>query len=261
MKIKSLLAVLMLIAGIVACNKEEAPATLETVTNKVQLSLDSLDTALEPVCTAVAAVVNNNVAIRAQLTVLYTATSFIKEVAYVNPQGIMEIIEPATYYAFEGTDFSNDTELMAVLDSNEPAFSDLFIATEGYPGVADMHPVGTGTNKLGAIEALFTPSEMLGKIIEPLVSAPNEICVMEKNGTILYDVDATEDGLNVFTDDDFTEFESFITACHTIADNESGETTYTFYATGTETPVAKKAWWTTVTYHGNEWKIIWIEEK
>ncbi|MFH0760324.1 MAG: cache domain-containing protein [Bacteroidota bacterium] len=261
MKVKSLLAVFMIIAGIMACNKEEAPATLDTVTDKVQLSLDSLDNALESVCTAVAPVVNDQAAIRAQLTVLYVATSFIKEVAFVSPQGIMEIIEPADYYEFEGTDFSNDPDLMAVLNSGEPALSDLFIATEGYPGVADMHPVGTSTNKLGVIEALFTPSELLGEIIEPLVSAPNEIWIMGKDGTILYDVDETENGVNVFTDDDFAEFDNFVTACHTIADNESGQTTYTFYATGTQNPVTKKAWWTTITHHGNEWKIIWAEEK
>lgn len=261
MKIKSAFALVLVVAGLIACNKEEAPATLDTVANQIQLSLDSLDTALEPACTAVAPVVNDPAAIRAQLSVLLLSTSFFKEVAYVNAQGIMEIIEPAAYYAYEGTDFSNDPELMAVLASNEPAFSDLFIATEGYPGVADMHPVGTGSNKIGAIEVLFTPSEMLGEIIEPLVNAPDEIWVMGKDGTILYEVDEAEDGVNVFTDDDFADFESFVTACQTIADNDSGKTTYTFYATGTQTPVEKIAWWKTVTHHGNEWKIIWAEEK
>lgn len=261
MKIRLLLSLLLVIAGIMACNKEEAPATLDTVTSKVQQSLDSLDNALESACTAVAPVVNNKVTIRAQLTVLYAATSFIKEVAYINSAGIMEIIEPATYSHYEGTDYSTDPDLMAVLDSNEPAFSNLFIATEGYPGVADMHPVGTGTNKIGAIEALFTPSELLAGIISPLVDAPDEIWVLGKDGTILYDVDEADNGVNVFTDDAFADLDSFVTACHTIADNESGQTTYTFYATGTENLVAKKAWWTTVTHHGNEWKIVWAEEK
>jgi len=263
MKTKSFLFLLLLFVGLIACKKDEeaAPATLDSVTNKVKLSLDSLNNAIVSACSTLATPGTDGTAIRSKLQELLSATSFVEEVAYINPAGLMQIIEPPLYQQYQGTDFSNDTRVMDVIQKRQPVFSSSFTAMEGYDAVIDIHPIVVGTTSLGAIEALFSPFDLLKRIIEPQVSPPYEIWVMEKGGRLIFDPDLTGIGPNVYTDPPYTSFDNFISACRLIEKSESGMTSYTFYLIGTSTPVAKKAWWRTVYLHNNEWKIVWTQEE
>jgi hypothetical protein len=266
MKFTSFLLALLFVAGLMGCKNDDnnepqqAPAVLDTVTNRVQLSLDTLNNALIASVATLAGRADT-ATIRAELQQLYAGSTIAKEVAFVNPQGIMQIIEPPAYYSFEGTDFSSDTSIMGVINGHKNIFTSYFQAIEGFDAVAYIFSIYNGTASLGALEALFTPAGLIGRIASPLVSAPNEIWVMETNGVLIYDPDVTGDGKNIFTDPYFATFPDFITACHTIVQEESGQTTYTFYKTGTTTPVVKIAWWKTIHIYGNAWKIVWSQEK
>jgi hypothetical protein len=267
MKNYSLLFMLLFLAGLMSCKKDDTteepfyPATLDVVTTKVQQSLDSLNTSLVTAGTALATAGADSAAIRAKLKQLYAASSFGKEFCFINLQGKMQITEPPAYYQYQGADFSTDTRVMGVIQSHQPLFSDFFHAIEGFDAVDDIHPVYDGTTSLGAIETLFTPFDLLNRIIAPLVSPPNEIWAFEKNGVVIYDPDLTTIGMNIFSDPYFTPFPTFISACNTILLSGSGKTTYTFYLTGTNTPVTKVAWWKTIHLHDNAWKIIWTQQQ
>jgi hypothetical protein len=266
MKIKSLIFALLLLSALMACKKDDSPepayypATLDVVTNLVQLSLDTLNNSLVGAGAELASAGADSATIRAKLQQLYAASSYAKEIAYINLQGIMKINEPPAYYQYQGADFGNDTAVMSVIATHQPVFSNYFEATEGFDAVVDIHPVNSGATSFGAIEALFTPFDLLNRIIAPRVSTPNEIWVLEMDGVVIYDPDISGIGANVFSDPYFAPFTSFIAACHTIIMNESGETSYTFYQTGTTTPVVKKVWWKTIQLHGiNTWKIVWAQ--
>ncbi len=252
---------LLLLARMMSCKEDEeaAPATLDSVTNSVKLSLDSLNNAIVSACTFLASPGTDGTAIRSKLQELLSASSFAEEVAYINPKGLMQIIEPPLYQQYQGTDFSNDAKVMGVIQKREPVFTSSFTAKEGYDAVADMHPIFNGTVSLGAIEALFSPFDFLKGIIAPQVNPPYEIWVMEKGGRLIFDPDLTGIGANVYTDPYYSSFDSFVSACRVIEQSESGLTSYTFYLIGTTTPVAKKAWWRTVYLHNNEWKIVWTQ--
>jgi len=267
MKTRTFLSIVFLFAFLSACKKdndsniESAPAVLDVATTQVRLSLDSLNNALALAGASLANAGADTSAIRVKLQQLLAGSSFAREFAYINQQGILQLIEPPAYQQYQGSDLSNDTAIQRVLQSHEPVFSDLFMAMEGYYAVTDMHPAYNGTTSLGAIEGLFTPWELLGRIISPLVSAPNEIWVLAKNGVIVYDPDGTGNGANVFTDPSYEQFPGFVQACHTIVQEESGQTSYTYNETGTTIPVAKKVWWETIHLHANAWKIVWAQEE
>ena len=86
-----------------------------------------------------------------------------------------------------------------------------------------------------------------------------DIFVMEKGGKVLYDTDAQDIGDNLFTDTDLTSFPELTAAARLWYAQQSGETSYKFYITGTSTVISKKAYWKTFELYGTEWKIIWIK--
>ena len=262
MKVNAILFVCLFLVAMVGCKEEEYyPETLDKVTAMVILSLDSLNVSLETASVFLASTDGDSIAARARLKELYEASSYAREFDFINSEGIMQVVEPPEYYHYEGTNFSGDAVMMNVIESHMPVFANFFLAKEGYFSVADIHPVYDASHSFGAIEGLFTPIDLLDRIIAPLVSPPNEVWVMEKTGTVVYDRDLVTIGLNVLTDPYYNPFPDVRTAAQTILAGESGKTSYTFYLTGTLTPVVKEAWWNTVYLHNNEWKIIWTQEK
>ncbi|HNS16973.1 MAG TPA: hypothetical protein PKH94_08685 [Bacteroidales bacterium] len=262
MKTSALLFVCLLVAAMTGCQDEEYyPGTLDKVTASIVLSLDSLDISLETAAVFLASTDGDSIAARARLKELCEAVSFTKEFAFINNQGIMQVVEPSAYYPFEGTDFSDDDEMMDLIEFHTQVFTNFFLAREGYHAVADIHPVYDANHSFGAIEGLFTPLDLLDRICTPLVSPPAEVWIMEKTGTVVYDRDLVTIGLNVLTDPYYDPFPEVRTAGQKILAEETGKTSYTFYLTGTLTPVVKQAWWYTIHLHDNEWKVIWTEQE
>lgn len=263
MKIKSLLLAFVILFLTFSCKKDKdsTPEALGTVTEKIQSSLDSLNTRMESAAAALAAAGGDSATVRGKLQLLYSQMYYAKEIAYINAQGTLQIVEPAAYYPFQGHSFSSDASMMALIQNHQNDFAPYFTAFEGFNAVADMHAVFSGSNTYGIIETCFDPWNFIHGIASPLVDAPNEIFVMEKSGAAIYDVDLPGTAKNVFTDPYYNGFPEFVTACQKIASEDSGETTYKFYSTGTTNLVSKKAWWKTITLHNNAWKVVWVEEQ
>jgi hypothetical protein len=96
--------------------------------------------------------------------------------------------------------------------------------------------------------------------MEPLlVNQDFEFWVMEKGGRMLYNQDAYEIGLNLFTDPLYKDFPELVTAAGKIDTEESGTTHYSFYKTGTSEPVTKLTYWTTFELYGMQWKLVWVK--
>ncbi|MDD5508970.1 MAG: hypothetical protein PHD25_11720 [Bacteroidales bacterium] len=262
MKTNAFLFACLLLAAMMGCKEEEYfPETLDKVTAKVLMALDSLDLSLTTTSVFLASTDGDSIATRAKLKELCETISFTREFAFIDSAGSMKVIEPSEYYAYEGIDFSGDDEMMHVIESHTPVFTNYFTASEGYFAVADIHAVYDSHHSFGAIEGLFTPLDLLDRICTPLVNPPNEVWVMEKTGKVIYDRDLVTIGLNVLTDPYYDDFPSVRTAGQKILAEETGKTSYTFYLTGTLTPIVKNAWWYTIHLHNNEWKIIWTEQE
>jgi hypothetical protein len=111
-----------------------------------------------------------------------------------------------------------------------------------------------------SINSVFTPYDLIHSIRITLVTAPNEIWVMDEDGTVIYQEDSGMVGKNVFKDDPFSKFPDFQTACKTIAGAESGEVSYTYFTTRTTNAALKTALWKTMKMNDKSWKIIYALE-
>ncbi|HPR31203.1 MAG TPA: hypothetical protein PLK12_03865 [Prolixibacteraceae bacterium] len=264
MKAKSVILVLLMSFVLVFCKNDDNdsffPLELATVKNSVIASFDSLNHSISVAVDQFSQAGIDTTEIRKELVELYTSSSFATEFVFTTPEGIMQIIEPPAYYASQGADISQQSHVISAFQTREPVLSNSFMVVEGYLACVDVHPMVNNGQILGTISAVLDPGVMLERILAPIVKDQSfEIWVMEKSGRVIFDQDAEEIGLNVLTDPLYADFPELITACRKIANEETGETSYSFYQAGSSRVVKKKTYWNTFHLYTNEWKIIWVK--
>jgi branched-chain amino acid transport system substrate-binding protein len=262
---KYFLFLLIIVFLFMSCKKEKDetpffPQELTLLKSQVTSSFDSLNNSITAAVNVFAASGFDSVAMRAKLIELYNESTFSAEFVYTTPEGIMAIIEPSDYYSYEGSDISAQPHVVKAFQSRKPVLSDGFIVVEGYQAAVTIHPIIHNNQLIGAISAVIVPEDLLSRIIEPVVRNQDfEVWVMEKTGLVLYDQDEEEIGINVLTHPMYDDFPTLREACIKMAAEESGETSYSFFQTGTNTVVNKKTWWNTFHMQENQWKIIYVK--
>ncbi len=265
MKNITIFMIALLFAGLHACKKTEEPvpffpAEIDHVVSAVAYSFDTLNKDMASTVQSMSANINDTADIRAKMTGLFNRSSFVLEFSYVTPQGIMQIVEPPVYHYIQGSDISKQDHIIKTFSTRQPVLSRSFMAVEDFLAAVDVHPVVRDQQILGGVTALFRPSDLLRRIIGPLVAGqPFEMWVMESGGITLYDQDEDEIGRNVITDTLYAQFPELIAAAKLMDSQPSGETTYSFYQTGTTKKVVKKTYWKSFSMYGTEWKIIWVK--
>jgi hypothetical protein len=263
MKKRLFLPIMILLLGIVACNKDEEtffPQELNTLHADLGASFDTLNNDLANSVIHLISNINDSAAIRAEMQALFSRATFVVEFSYVTPQGIMKIIEPPLFYPTEGTNISQQNHIIKTFETKLPVLSSTFYAVEEFHAAVDIHPIVNNGEVLGGVTALFLPETILSRLINPVVkNQVFEIWVMEKGGRTIYDQDTDEIGRNIFTDPLYADFPELIAAAEKIDAEESGETSYSFYQTGTTNKVVKKTYWVTYKLYGMEWKLIWVK--
>jgi len=261
MKTKVFLFLISFALILSVCKKVlELPEALTTAMANLNTAFQAVDAEMDMAADQMASEDMDTTLIRAVLVNLVNSPTIVDEYSWVTPEGILKIIEPPIYYAYQGADISQQDHIIKVFETKEPVLSLSFLAVEGFYAVSDIHPILNNNTVLGGVDALIKTQDFLAAIMEPILQGQEyELWVMEKDGQMIYNQDLIEVGLNVFTDPYYQDFPEFRTACEKINDEESGTTYYSFYKTGTTMPVTKLTYWTTFEHHGTEWKIVWVK--
>ena len=195
MKAKQIFMTSLIVLSLYACKKSSDneiffPGEIGKVTTSLTKSFDSLNLEMAASAATISQNATDTAAIRSNMLGLFNGSSFILEFAFITPQGIMQIVEPALYHYIQGSDISQQGHVIKAFQTKQPVLSESFLAVEGYYAAVDIHPIVNNTQVLGGITSLFLPQSILGRIITPLVkNQPFEIWVMEKGGKVLFDQD------------------------------------------------------------------------
>jgi hypothetical protein len=255
-----LAATLLLISPGCKKNSDELPESLVTAKAQVEEAFAALDAKMEAAVSYLVSVNIDTVEIRSKLKELMASTTNVSEFCYVTPDGILSMIEPEEYYYSQGIDISQQDHIVKSYASKKIVLSKIFQVVEGYFATAYIHPIIQNNVIKGGLVAVIIPEYFLGEIIRPLlVNADFELWAMESGGRIIFDQDAEEVGLYLFTDPLYQEFPELLEAGRKIDDLESGTTTYSFYKTGTTEKVTKLTYWNTVDIHEMQWKMVWVK--
>jgi hypothetical protein len=175
-------------------------------------------------------------------------------------QGILKYIEPADYKSSEGTNVSQQEQNIRLFQTGKPVISNLFKVVEGYYAVVMETPVKNNGSTVGSISSLFKPGVFISNSTNQLIQGKvNDFFVMATDGTMIYDIDTTQIGRNVFTDTLYQFYTDLIKAAHKVADSESGQTDYTFIDNNQHTIINKTVWWKTSDYYGTKWKFCIVK--
>lgn len=182
--------------------------------------------------------------------------------AFIDGKGMMKMIEPDKYHAYEGSDISQQEAVIKMLKIKKPRMGNLFLAVEGIKSVDIESPVFSKEKQfLGSISILIKPDELIRSAAAAIEKDAGVQCwVMQKNGVILYETDPAQTGLNIFSDDLYKNYPELIALGKRMVKEEKGKGFYTFQSPGTNRIVKKQAAWKTIHFFNNDWIVAAYRE-
>jgi hypothetical protein len=236
----------------------DSPLSLTMASQKVTDELNRLDAGLKRAGDTLGKSGMTGDGARTALRKLCGGFRYAVDCSAVDAKGRMVTVEPSPFRRFEGSDISNQEQVIRMKNSRRPVLSAVFRAVEGFDAADAEYPVtATDGRFLGSVSILFSPARLLDDVIRPLTQGtPLEIWAMEKGGRILYDADAPLIGLNIFTSKPFLENSRFIRLARRISSLPEGESSYWHKAQTPRKVVSKKVYWKSVSLYGAEWRLI-----
>jgi hypothetical protein len=206
--------------------------------------------------------------IRTALNLILSKNPSLAEAVYVNRDNIITYAEPATYKYAEGQDISQQEHQKKMIETKLPVMSSLFKVVENYYAVVLAIPILKDNEMVGSINLLLKPSEFIPFFTDKILKDPNnknykadDFNVAETNGTLLFDIDTTQIGRNLFTDSLYLPYKEMIDLCHYVMTADSGKSYYSYLDKTKQKNVVKDVWWRTSSYYGNLWKLSIIKER
>ncbi|MFC1540543.1 hypothetical protein ACFL4J_00730 [Candidatus Margulisiibacteriota bacterium] len=237
---------------------------LQALQAKVEIELHSMDLDLSQAASDLAGQGLTGSQANAALLTLYQAHKSIVDVATIDPDGTLLLIQPAQYRDSIGQNISGQAHFMQLRNSNGPVMSNLFKAVEGFHAVSLAYPVlaADRLEKAGYISLVFQPQALVHKAAEEagLSQGNFEIMAIQDDGRIIYDKDPLQVGKMTFSDPLYQKYPSLLKLARRIIDEGSGSGVYEFPAKGSSVAVQKKAVWTTVNVRSATWRLVVAKE-
>ncbi len=251
-----LLCLALIQPSLVRAAEPDSPADLAR--ERIAAEFSRLDVALKQTAEKLGTVGLKGEPARKALRGLCSAFPYAVDCTAIDVRGIMVTVEPEKYKHVEGTNISEQPQVVQVLTRKTPVLSSLFRAVEGFAAMDAEYPVLAPDGQLlGSVSLLFKPEEMLRDRIKPLVAdLPVSIWVMNQEGQILYDDDPAQIGLNLFLARLYQPYPQLIQLGRQIVEQPVGAGEYEFPSTLSPEPVRKKASWQTVSLYDSQWRLV-----
>lgn len=235
------------------------PAALAAARTGLQQALDRLDADLEAAAGELAHTGLDTAAARHVLRRLAAAHPEVVDFSTVSATGVMLAVEPQAYRSAEGSDISDQEQVVRLHKTLRPVLSKTFQAVEGFAAVDLEWPVlDEDGSPAGSVSALLRTDEFIGRVVDAVPAEPgvDKLWAMDTDGLILYDPDAPQVGTDLFLDPLYKPYPDLLALGREIARRPSGSGSYEFLASGSTTPIVKDATWDSVGLHGTRWRIV-----
>jgi len=235
----------------------------------VQGSLNDLDLDVANASQNLSTTGLKGTAAREVLSKLLENNSNLIEASTFSKDGNIIVTECKGCERNEGADISGQEHVALILKTKNPTFSKQFLLVEGYNGTVLEYPVLSPHGEfLGGISAVIEPYKLLNALVAPLPQydmqnrsdiASYTFWVMDLDGLLLYDEDASQIGKGLFEDplyNPFPDLQELVE--HRIVAERSGHGNYSYFEVigGNKTVVTKECYWTTTGLHGKEWRLV-----
>ena len=236
---------------------DEELSWLDTASTLIYDEFTTLETLTKTAVTAYQQSGENSEAFSSALAAISKDSPIAKNVAFVNNKNIITNAYP-TY--FKGISFDlYDKNIPASSQNQQPFITALTFADHPSPAtqlLAFVTPVEKDGQIAGYIvaqvrlydfAAYLTNLESIGENVNFMLT--------NNDGTILYDGDLTEVGMNTFEDDLYSEGTLSDYIHNEYQPNREGQSEYEFYGAGMTEIIPKRVVWKTMTFMWNDFKL------
>lgn len=169
-------------------------------------------------------------------------------------------VEPSTYSEIEDTVSEFPYNIFtASTDPIQTVLDGPFTLVETGYGSCIMAPIfNTNNQMIGALSLAFDQSALINATATQVCAGtPYVIWGSDTKGTMVYEVNPSEVGTNLFTDPTISTWTQLQTFAHQMVSETAGYGTYEYFNyEGTDKTVTKQAYWTTVGIYNTEWRLI-----
>ncbi|NLV27685.1 MAG: hypothetical protein GXY48_11050 [Methanomicrobiales archaeon] len=193
---------------------------------------------------------------------LHNSYDYSIDAVIIGSDGKNVSIYPQSYNYLIGENISNRSYVVKGFTEKKPVMSDVFLTFEGFPAIDQNYPDFSLNNLFqGMISLLIGQTEMFRyAIYQADPERKFEIFIIETDGDIVYDVNTTQIGHNLFTDPMFIDHPSIVELVRIISNSTNGTGSYEYY-NSSGVLIQKDAVWGTVSQYEKEWRIVVAENR
>jgi hypothetical protein len=202
----------------------------------------------------------NSTAARTLLTATLADSPYIIDLIALSSTGIVVAVEPDIYDFMEGMDFTDDEDTRSFLANKTPFMSNVFLGLEGMYGSSIGAPVFDLDGKfIGGICAYVNVSALIHDSVSFAEDMGVTFSAIQIDGLDIGGSDPLESGLNLFTSHEYDAFPELRNATMRMANETFGYAEYSYKINISATTVVhKEMFWTSIGWHGSEWRLAII---
>ena len=187
---------------------------------------------------------------------LFEQNEYVYDCTTIDAKGIIKNVYPKKYEEIIGADISKQPQIARLHKTHEPVVSEAIDTVEGFLGFDLEHPIFDENGEfIGSLSVLTEPNFFDRIISQKVANFPVEMWIMQKDGTIIYDVNEEEIGQNLFTDEIYAPYKSLIKLARKMSITPQGSGEYSFLDKKLDKTVEKKIIWATIAMHGTEFRL------
>jgi branched-chain amino acid transport system substrate-binding protein len=179
----------------------------------------------------------------------------------IDTHGVIVACEPVEYQGIEGTNISDQAQVIRMLSSHMPVMSEVFMMTEGF-AASDMEvPIFTEDGTFnGSLSITLDIESIIRDKVEALnLTSGFQITCLQDDGLEVYDTDEDQIGRNLFTDPIYENYTETLAFMHEMLGSSNGYGTYEYYeSVDSGNLVSKEVYWSSFGMHGISWTLMFI---
>jgi hypothetical protein len=170
-------------------------------------------------------------------------------------KGVVKMAVPETHRFMQGVDLRASKNVAKMIATRMPVMSDVFKPRAGKDGAAISAPMfdAEGTF-IGSVSTLFHVPDLMDAILPR--GSDLTFTLMQLDGTIIYDTDKAQIGMNALKGEDYAAFPELQATARRMEAESSGHSYHSYFVDLEGKRVVKKSCrWTTVGIHGASWRL------
>jgi hypothetical protein len=179
----------------------------------------------------------------------------------ISKDGIVTAAVPKNSAGGVGNNLAAMAPVIAANEKKMPLVSGVFTTVEGIDAISQSFPVYSLRQEyVGYVDITYEPQVFLERQIRNVTIGPwYSVWVAQADGTQLYDEKFEEIGKNILTDPSYAD-PSLHATLSRIANEKSGNGTYSYWDSKWNRIVTKEAVWETAGVDGAEWRVVVTRE-